>query len=87
MFSLFVVVLCIEASATSTSLNEEERAADEFLSNYDISITLLKNEQTKAIWNYETNITEVNKNLTLEVGAKYSLFDEEAFQVTISSTV
>ncbi len=65
------------------SLNEEEKAAEEFLSNYDILITVLKNEQTKALWNYETNLTEINKNLTLEVGAKYSLFDKEAFQVLL----
>ena len=83
-FSLFLIVIFIEASTgTSTTLNEEERAAEEFLSNYDILIKVLKNEQTKAVWNYETNITEENKNFTLEVGAKYALFDEEAFQVIV----
>ena len=83
-FSLFLIVIFIEASTgTSTTLNEEERAAEEFLSNYDILIKVLKNEQTKAVWNYETNITEENKNLTLEVGSKYALFDEEAFQVIV----
>jgi hypothetical protein len=85
-FTLFVVVLFVETTSTSASLNEEEKAAEEFLSNYDISISLLNNEQTKASWNYETNITDVNKNASLQLGAKYSDFNEEAFQVTILPT-
>jgi hypothetical protein len=65
-FSLFVAILFV-ASAT---LNEEELAADKFLTEYNDRVGVLLNEVTKSQWNYETNITEANKNISLEIGSK-----------------
>ena len=50
-------------------LNEEEKAADEFLSNYDREVGILMNLMTIASWNYETNITDPNEEASLEASA------------------
>ena len=66
-FSLFVAAFSVASAAT---LNEEELAADKFLSEYNDRVGLLLNEVTRSQWNYETNITEENKNISLEVGSR-----------------
>ncbi len=64
--SLFFAIIFVASAA----LNDEELAADKFLTEYNDKVGVLLNEVTKSQWNYETNITEVNKNISLEIGSK-----------------
>ena len=68
-----LIVLALVASGlidSVKSLNEEELAADEFLSNYDREVGILMNLMTVASWNYETNITDFNEEASLEASTK-----------------
>ena len=60
-------------------LNEVELAVDEFLQEYDLSLGTLLNEQTKAQWNYETNLTDHNNQVYLNASSKVCLVYPRCF--------
>jgi hypothetical protein len=72
----FLVVL----SVADASVNDEELSANQFLSEYEKNVSSLMNEMSIASWNYETNITDFNAEVSLRARMKYSSFKEEAFQ-------
>ena len=78
--SFFFLALSVVGTSSSTSLNDEELSAKQFLSNYEKSVVGLKNEMTIASWNYETNITDYNAEVSLKISKTFSAFEEEAFQ-------
>jgi hypothetical protein len=69
--SFFFVVLSFAVSS-SASLNDEEVLAKDFLANYDKSVAVLMNELTIASWNYETDINDLNAELSLNASLKVS---------------
>jgi len=70
--------LCISA-LTSPEKNTDEEEAKKFLKEYNAAFGILLNEATKASWNYETNITEENSQISQEAWLKVSQFNAEAF--------
>ena len=50
--------------------NTNETAAIEFLAEYNERYGKLLNEYTLASWNYETNITNENEEISQEAGVK-----------------
>jgi hypothetical protein len=68
----FIAVILIASCLIDSvkSLNEEELAAEEFLTSYDKEVGILMNLMTIASWNYETNITDPNEEASLEASAK-----------------
>jgi len=59
--------------------NNNEEDAKEFLAKYNIEAGILTNEMTVADWNYTTNITEENAQISQAAGFKLSVFNAEAF--------
>merc|ERR1712223_134564 len=61
--------------------NTNETAAIEFLAEYNERYGKLLNEYTLASWNYETNITNENEEISQEAGVKLSAYNEEALEI------
>lgn len=72
IFPSFFFVVFSFAVSSSASLNDEEVLAKEFLANYDKSVAVLMNELTIASWNYETDINDLNAELSLNASLKVS---------------
>ena len=68
-----VTVQSLLALTVDRPLNKEELAAEAFLQEYDKSLGTLLNEQTKAQWNYETNLTDYNNQINLNASLKVRL--------------
>ena len=68
-----VIVQSLLALTVDCLLNEVELAAEAFLQEYDKSLSTLLNEQTKAQWNYETNLTDYNNQINLNASSKVRL--------------
>merc|ERR1711936_215646 len=68
------------ASLIAAQGNNNEEGAKQFLAEYDAAYGALLNEATKASWNYDTNITDENSQLSQEAWLKVSKFNAEAFQ-------
>ena len=68
-----VTVQSLLALTVDRPLNKEELAAEAFLQEYDKSLGTLWNEQTKAQWNYQTNLTDHNNEVYLNASSKVSL--------------
>ena len=68
-----VTVQSLLALTVDRPLNKEKLAAEAFLQEYDKSLGTLWNEQTKAQWNYQTNLTDHNNEVYLNASSKVSL--------------
>ena len=68
-----VTVQSLLALTVDCLLNEVELAAEAFLQEYDKSLSTLLNEQTKAQWNYDTNLTDYNNQINLNASSKVRL--------------
>lgn len=59
---LHVFCGCLCAPARKSS---DENAAREWLNSYNVKASEIYNKGTIASWNYDTNLTEYNKNITV----------------------
>ena len=80
-----VTAQSLPALTEDRPLNKEELAAEAFLQEYDKSLGTLWNEQTKAQWNYQTNLTDHNNEVYLNASSKVSLMKQD-FLCAVQST-
>ena len=79
MFATLAVLVAVSgvkslpALAKNRPLNEVELAAAAFLQEDDFASGILLNEQAKAQWNYETNLTDHNDQVLMNVNLKVKL--------------
>ena len=79
LLPVFLVISFLAILAAAQN-NDNEEEAKEFLAQYDEAYGLLRSEATKASWNYDTNITDENSQLSQEAWLKVSKFNAEAFK-------
>jgi len=60
---------------------DEETLAKLYLSQYDLELGRLRTKETVAAWNYNTNITDHNSNLSQEAGLNSTIYESEAYQI------
>ena len=85
-FAFFIIALTAafpQKTDEDNNLISDESKAIEFLKEYNEKLGKLSNAYSIASWNYNTNLTDANKQKEGEISKTYSNFDSESLQKSL----
>jgi hypothetical protein len=83
-----LVASCVAGATTNTVPNDDESRAQAIIDGLNDELANMRNIQTVASWNFESNITDYNEEVVSNVsidGAKYTKVSHHLFFPTSDS--